>query len=68
MLPDDTYLTLLTITQRKLSISGRSASAARLIGALAANPALRNPTFAAPVVRDETNGGEMFSIRVEVGT
>ena len=68
MLPDDTYLTLLTIRQRKLSVSGRSAGAAKLIGALAANPLLQNPAFAAPVLRDETNGGETFSIRVEVGS
>jgi general secretion pathway protein L len=66
-LPDDTHLTLLTIHQHKLSISGRSASAARLIGTLAAHPLMRNPTFIAPVVRDEGNNGEMFSIRVEVG-
>ena len=68
MLPDDTYLTQLALRQRKLSISGRSAGAARLIGALAANPLLRNPAFAAPVIRAETNGAEAFSIHVEVGS
>jgi general secretion pathway protein L len=68
MLPDDTYLTLLSVRQRKLAVNGRSAAAARLIGALAANPQLHNPAFAAPVLRDETNGGETFSIRVEVGS
>ena len=68
MLPDDTYLTQLIIRQRKLSVSGRSAAAARLIGLLAANPLLQNPAFAAPVLRDETNGGETFSVRVEVGS
>jgi general secretion pathway protein L len=68
MLPDDTYLTLMSVNRRKLSITGRSASAARLIGALAANPLLRNPAFTAPVLRDEANRGEMFSINVEVGS
>jgi general secretion pathway protein L len=66
-LPDDTYLTLLTARQRKLSISGRSAASARLIGAMAAHGLLQNPSFAAPVLRDETNGGETFSIRAEFG-
>jgi general secretion pathway protein L len=68
MLPDDTYLTLLSFHQRKMSVNGRSAVAARLVGALAANPLLHNPAFAAPVLRDETSGGETFSIRVEVGS
>lgn len=67
-LPDDTFLTSITLRQRKLTVSGRSAAAARLIGALAANPAIRNPTFAAPVIRDETNGGEGFTIRAELGS
>jgi hypothetical protein len=34
---------------------------------MAANPAVHNPAFTAPVIRDETNGGEMFSIRAEIG-
>jgi len=68
LLPDDTYLTALNVRQRKLTISGRSAGAARLIGAMAANPIIHTPAFTAPVIRDETNGGEMFSIRAELGS
>jgi general secretion pathway protein L len=68
LLPDDTYLTALNVRQRKLTISGRSAGAARLIGAMAAHPLIHNPAFTAPVIRDETNGGEMFSIRAELGS
>jgi general secretion pathway protein L len=68
LLPDDTYLSALNVRQRKLTISGRSAAAARLIGAMAANPLIHNPAFTAPVIRDETNGGEMFSIRAELGS
>jgi general secretion pathway protein L len=68
LLPDDTYLTALNVRQRKLTISGRSAAAARLIGAMAAHPLIHNPAFTAPVIRDETNGGEMFSIRAELGS
>ena len=68
VLPDDTFLTGISLRQRKLSISGRSAAAARLIGAMAANPLIHNAVFAAPVIRDETNGGEAFSIRAELGS
>lgn len=68
VLPDDTFLTLLNARQRKLTISGRSATAARLIGAMAAHPLIQNPAFTASVIRDETSGGEMFSIRLDIGT
>jgi general secretion pathway protein L len=67
VLPDDTYLTSLSLRQRKLAIAGRSAAAARLIGAMAAHPLIHNPAFVAPVIRDETNGGQMFSIRSDLG-
>lgn len=68
VLPDDAFLTTISLRQRKLTISGRSAAAARLIGAMAANPMIHNPAFAAPVIRDETNGGEAFSIRADLGS
>jgi general secretion pathway protein L len=67
VLPDDTYLTSLSIRQRKLAIAGRSAAAAKLIGGMAAHPLIHNPAFVAPVIRDETNGGQMFSIRSDLG-
>jgi general secretion pathway protein L len=68
VLPDDTFLTSISLRQRKLTIGGKSAGAARLIGAMAANPLIHDPTFAASVIRDETNGGETFSIRAELGS
>ncbi len=67
VLPDDTFLTMLSAQQRKLTFSGHSATAARLIGAMAAHPRLQNPTFTAPVIHDESDGGDSFSIRVELG-
>lgn len=67
VLPDDTFLTTLNAQQRKLTFSGHSGTAARLIGAMAAQPRLQNPTFTAPVTHDETDGGDIFSIRVELG-
>ena len=67
MLPDDTYINELQLQQRKLTISGRSAAASRLISALSAGNQLRNPTFAAPVTRIEATRSEIFTITAEIG-
>jgi general secretion pathway protein L len=66
ILPDDTYLTEMELRQRKVTLSGRSAAAARLIGPLAADGTFRNPGFAAPVTRLEALGSELFTINAEV--
>lgn len=68
LLPDDTYLTALSIRKRVLTLSGRSSQAARLIPLLSADPSLHNTTFAAPVTRVEGTDGDQFSIRAEVGS
>jgi general secretion pathway protein L len=65
VLPDDTYLTEMQLQQRKLTISGRSASAARLIGAMSADSEFHNPAFAAPVTRIEALRQEIFTIVTE---
>lgn len=66
ILPDDTYLTALTLRTRKLTLEGQSAAAARLIAALSADPTIKDPSFAAPVTRT-ANGADIFSIRAELG-
>ena len=66
VLPDDTYLTEMQLQQRKLTMSGRSAAAARLIGAMAADNEFHNPAFAAPVTRIEALRQEIFTIVAEV--
>jgi general secretion pathway protein L len=66
ILPDDTYLTELELRQRKLTLSGRSAGAARLIGSLASDGEFRNPGFSAPVTRLEALHTELFTINAEV--
>jgi general secretion pathway protein L len=66
VLPDDTYLTEVTLQQHKVTLSGRSAAAARLIGALSAGEGLRNVAFAAPVTRLEPVRAELFTITAEV--
>jgi general secretion pathway protein L len=66
VVPDDSYLTELELLQRKLTLSGRSTAAARLIGAFAADSEFRNPAFAAPVTRIEALRQEIFTIVAEV--
>ena len=66
ILPDSAFLTAFTMAQRKLTLVGRAGSAARLITALAADPTLRNPTFAAPVTRDAHGRADLFSIQAEL--
>ena len=65
ILPDDAVLTELAMRQRVVTISGQAASAARLIPALAADQAFRDPAFIAAVTRNETLHSEGFSIRAE---
>ena len=66
LIPDDTYLTEFQQQQHKVTVSGRSASASRLIGALAASDRVHNPSFAAPVTRIEAIKAEAFTITAEV--
>jgi general secretion pathway protein L len=66
-LPDDTYLTEMELRQRKVTLSGRSAAASRLIGALAGDGEFKNPVFTAPVTRLEALRAELFTINAEVG-
>lgn len=65
-LPDDTHLTDLSLKNHRLSLIGQSAAAARLLGALAADPTFKDPAFAAPVTKLEANRQEIFSIATEV--
>jgi hypothetical protein len=51
---------------RGRSSDQRSGGAARLIALLAADPAIRNPAFSAPVVRDEAGHADLFSIQAEI--
>jgi general secretion pathway protein L len=66
VLPDDTYLTDFSLRKRKLSVSGQSAGAAKLIGLLAADPSFQNPAFSAAVTRVQGTKLDAFSITAEV--
>ena len=65
--PDDTWLTNLSLRQRSLVLEGHSAAATKLLAAIGAQPRFRDPSFAAPVLRAE-NGGEVFTVRTEFGS
>ena len=65
VLPDDTFLQEISLAQRKVMLRGQSGGAARLIAALAAEPALRDPGFAAPVIRTEDGRADLFTIRAD---
>lgn len=67
ILPDDTFLTELQLRRGRLGLNGQAAAAARLIPALAAEPTLKNPVFAAPVTRTENGQADIFSIAAELG-
>jgi general secretion pathway protein L len=64
LLPDDTFLSMLSLQHGRLRVEGQSAAATRLIGALSEEPHIRNPGFAAPVLRSDT-GSDVFAIEAE---
>ena len=66
ILPDDSYLTDFSLRDRQMTLSGRSASAPRLITGLSADPAIKGAAFAAPVTRIEGAIADLFSIKAEI--
>jgi general secretion pathway protein L len=66
IVPDDSWLTEFSLRQGKLGLSGQSPAAAQLIVALGADPAFRNPAFAAPVTRAPDGHADLFVIRAEL--
>ena len=66
VLPDNTFLTALTLSQRSIAMTGESADPARLIAAMSADPRLASPSFSAPVTAAPTGKGSLFSISAEL--
>jgi general secretion pathway protein L len=64
--PDDTYLTELSLRRHRLTVSGQSADAAKLIAAMTANPTFKDPAFSAAVTRAQGAKRDTFSIAAEV--
>ncbi|HYP62712.1 MAG TPA: PilN domain-containing protein, partial [Acidocella sp.] len=65
-LPDDTWLSDLTLKNGDLTFDGQSANAAQLIGLLSAVPGLRDPSFTAPVTRTADGKADLFSLHATV--
>ncbi|MCR4265792.1 PilN domain-containing protein [Nitratireductor sp. ZSWI3] len=66
LLPDSVWLTDLTVSENRLTLTGYSASAASLLPVLEVSPHFRNPTFTAPVVKVPGAEGERFTIETEI--
>ena len=62
VLPDNTFLTAFSLSQRNLSLTGLSADPARLIAAMSADPMIASPSFSAPVTAAPAGKGSLFSI------
>jgi len=65
-IPDNTWLTELSVSGDMVRFSGFSSSAAALIPILEASPLFSAPTFMEPVVRAVDQEGERFSIAMKI--
>ena len=67
LLPDDSWLSQMTIEGGEVKMTGQSAAATALIGLINASPWFRDPRFLAPVTQDLRAGRERFnmSFRIE---
>jgi general secretion pathway protein L len=63
-LPDDTYLTALSLRQGRAVMTGLAPSAAALVRSLAQVPELKDPAYESQVVTNESGGRETFTISV----
>jgi len=66
ILPDNTHLTDLSLHGHKLTFSGQSEEAEKLIGLLSADPLFKDPAFGAPVTKVQGSKLDTFSINSEV--
>ncbi|SMH41732.1 general secretion pathway protein L [Mesorhizobium australicum] len=65
-IPDNTWLTEISVSGDMVRFAGFSASAAALIPILEASPLFSAPTFMEPVVRVVNQEGERFSIAMKI--
>lgn len=64
VIPDDTWISDLSVNGDKVTFTGLSRSAAGLIATLDASPLFTGPTFTAPVARALGSDGERFTIEM----
>jgi general secretion pathway protein L len=65
-LPDDSYLTSINVHDGQVTMAGSSEAAAKLIGALSASPAFRDPSFDAAVLQGDGEDLEKFTISAKL--
>jgi general secretion pathway protein L len=66
VIPDNSWLSDLSVNETKITITGFSRSAAGLIAMLEASPLFSGPTFTAPVVRAPGMDAERFTIEMDL--
>jgi len=66
ILKNDSYLTEYAMRERKITLSGLSSSAPKLISALSSDERVKNPAFTAPVTRQEAGHLDVFAIRADL--
>ncbi|APH60120.1 PilN domain-containing protein [Granulibacter bethesdensis] len=65
-LPDDSFISDLTLSRRAITISGQSGAAAQLMASFSNNPFIRNAAFTAPVMRSPDEKTDLFAIRLDI--
>lgn len=66
ILPDDTYLKGMQISEGKIEIDGVSADATRLVGLLEKSPTFSRATFSAPTTHAREEPGDHFHIQAQL--
>ena len=67
-LPDDSFLTAFNVHDGQVTMAGSSEAAAKLIAALAASRAFRNPVFDSAVLQSEGDDLEKFTISARLAS
>jgi general secretion pathway protein L len=68
ILPQDTWLTDMVIDEQRVEISGYARSAPSLLTLVSASPLFNAPQLTAPVMFDNRQGKDRFSLRASLGT
>jgi len=66
LIPDDTWLSSLSLSGDKLEIQGESPSASSLIALVEASRSFQHANFLSPVVQDQRTGNERFQLSADI--
>jgi general secretion pathway protein L len=67
ILPDDTWLSGVSIRGREVQLRGFSSASAALIPIVESSPLLRGASFRAPILRDSLSEAERFDLAAAIG-